>query len=114
MKTFIFIFISAFILTFANYALAQDFSGTYTETATSKVIIKTADDGYEITFTSNGNSYGFGKGYVVGGKLYFTFYRADKSSDGGFGIYTLSGDGINGKHYNFDFSKRWSGSYKKD
>ncbi|MCX6159496.1 MAG: hypothetical protein WCK13_10300 [Ignavibacteriota bacterium] len=115
MNKIITILFALFVFTTITKTLqSQDFSGTYSESNSSKLVISTENEGYTLTFTDYGNIYAVGKGYVIGGKLYFTFYRTDKSSEGGFGIYSLNVNNISANHFNLDFSKRWNGTYKKD
>ncbi len=105
--------ILAFVLLLVGFSFAQDFTGTYKESQNSFVSINLGANGYDLSFSSEGNTYAYGVGYVINGKLYFTFYRVDNYSDGGFGIYQKNGTDIKAVHYNLDFSKRWSGVYKK-
>lgn len=113
MKTLFFTFITlAILLAFGNL-YSQDFTGTYSESQNSYVTIGVGTNGYDLSFSSDGKIYAYGSGNVINGKLYFTFWRTDNASDGGFGIYHKNGENLKAYHYNLDFSKRWTGDYKK-
>ncbi len=92
----------------------NNFSGTYGENSNSKVIISREGNGYKLVFKLNGNTYAEGTGTVVNGKLYFTFRRTDNPAEGGFGVYILNSNKLEAKHYNLDFSARWSGVYTRE
>lgn len=113
-KLFIVLFAFLILLLLSTSIKSQDFTGTFAESSTSKVTIQYESDCYTLTFSDKGVTYATGKGYLINQNLYFVFSRIDKNTDGGYGIYKLNGQNIDAKHFNLDFSKRWSGVYNKE
>lgn len=93
---------------------ADAFAGDwYSKASDSKLTIAWNGDGYDIQYVDKGVLTAKGKGFAVGGRLVFTFYRVDRSADGGFGVAQAGSGGLAVQHYNFNGSSRWQGTYTR-